>query len=117
MSWRKWFSWLLEPRASEEDFFEPIDPEDVVCMPIEDRLDLHAFQPREVGPLLEDYLEAACEKGFQEVVVVHGKGTGVLARRVQAILARHPLVVSFRQAEASQGGWGATVAILRCSPR
>lgn len=86
---------------------------DVVVLPIEDRLDLHTFQPREVKELLNDYLEAAREVGFREVVIIHGKGQGILRQRVCAILERHPLVESFRQADASSSGWGATVAVLR----
>ena len=89
------------------------DEEDATVLPIEDSLDLHAFQPREVKELLEDYLEAACEKGFREVLIIHGKGEGVLRQRVQAILKKHPRVLSLRQADASGGGWGATVAVLK----
>ena len=89
------------------------DEEDAIVLPIEDSLDLHAFQPREVKELLEDYLEAACEKGFREVLIIHGKGEGVLRQRVQAILKKHPRVLSLRQADASGGGWGATVAVLK----
>ena len=36
-----------------------------VRVPIEDALDLHAFQPREVRGVVEAYLEAACEAGFR----------------------------------------------------
>ena len=82
-------------------------------MPIEDTLDLHPFQPREVKELLDDYLVAAHEKGFREVRIIHGKGSGVLRERVLAILKKHPLVVALRQADASGGGWGATVAVLK----
>ena len=89
------------------------DEEDATVLPIEDSLDLHAFQPREVKELLEDYLEAACEKGFREVLIIHGKGEGVLRQRVQAILKKHPRVLSLRQADASGGGRGATVAVLK----
>ena len=88
--------------------------EEIVVMPIEDSLDLHTFVPREVKNLLDDYLEAACEKGFEEVRIIHGKGTGVLRERVQAILRKHPLVASFQQADEPRGGWGATIAVLRC---
>jgi len=82
-------------------------------VPIEDSLDLHTFRPGEVRELLDDYLELASEKGFSEVRIIHGKGTGQLKRRVQSILAGHPLVASMRQAEGSRGGWGATVVILK----
>jgi DNA-nicking Smr family endonuclease len=88
------------------------DPQSPLVLPIEDSLDLHTFQPREVKELLNDYLEAACEKGFREVVIIHGKGAGVLRQRVHALLERHPLVASLRQADADGGGWGATVAVL-----
>jgi dsDNA-specific endonuclease/ATPase MutS2 len=90
----------------------PDEFENAVVLPIEDSLDLHAFQPREVKELLDDYLEAACEKGFREVLIIHGKGQGVLRERVHAILKKHPRVLSLRQADASGGGWGATVAVL-----
>jgi len=89
------------------------DQEDAMVLPIEDSLDLHTFQPREVKELLDDYLEAACEKGFREVLIIHGKGQGVLRRRVQTILKKHPRVLSLHQADASGGGWGATVAVLK----
>ncbi|NLI83542.1 MAG: Smr/MutS family protein [Deltaproteobacteria bacterium] len=82
-------------------------------MPVEDSLDLHTFQPREIRDLLDDYLEVACQRGFREVRIIHGKGTGTLRQRVHAILARHPLVVSFQQADSTGGGWGATIVFLK----
>lgn len=81
----------------------------LVVMPIEDSLDLHTFQPKEVKALLNDYLEAAREKGFREVRVIHGKGSGVLRKTVHSILSKHPLVASFRPADPASGGWGATM--------
>jgi DNA-nicking Smr family endonuclease len=89
------------------------DSEEPVVLPIEDTLDLHPFQPREVKELLEDYLEAACAKGFREVRIIHGKGQGILRQRVHSILKRHPLVTSMHQSDATGGGWGATIVVLR----
>ncbi|MBP6842305.1 MAG: Smr/MutS family protein [Kofleriaceae bacterium] len=89
------------------------DPEDAVAVPITDELDLHHFQPREIGSLVPEYLEAAQAAGFARVRVVHGKGTGVLRERVHAILRRHPAVASFALADERRGGWGATVVELR----
>jgi DNA-nicking Smr family endonuclease len=88
------------------------DDEDAMVLPIEDSLDLHTFQPREVKELLDDYVEAAWEKGFREVLIIHGKGEGVLRQRVKAILRKHPRVRSQREADAASGGWGATIAVL-----
>ncbi|HKA89985.1 MAG TPA: Smr/MutS family protein [Haliangiales bacterium] len=88
------------------------DPDEPVELPIEDTLDLHTFHPRDVKALVEDYLGLAAERGFAEVRIIHGKGTGTLRRIVHGVLARHPAVASFRLA-GDGGGWGATVVTLR----
>jgi dsDNA-specific endonuclease/ATPase MutS2 len=90
--------------------------EEPVLVPIEDSIDLHTFRAKEVRDLLDDYLEAASSKGFKEVRIIHGKGTGTLRATVHAILTSHPLVESFRQADSLLGGWGATAAVLRRDP-
>ena len=95
---------------------EAASEEEVVVLPIEDSLDLHSFPPREIKDLLHDYLEEACRKQFAEVRIIHGKGTGTLRATVHAILQKHPLVVSFRQADGERGGWGATCVTLRSRP-
>jgi len=88
-------------------------PEDPVVLSLDGTLDLHAFAPSEVGSLLPEWLEASRAAGLRELRVVHGKGTGALRRSVEALLARHPLVASFRTAGEDGGGWGATLVTLR----
>lgn len=73
---------------------------------------MHGFQPRDVLDVVVDYLEAAIEKGFTEVRLIHGRGKGVQRARIQALLAQHQGVASFRDAPATRGGWGATVVSL-----
>jgi DNA-nicking Smr family endonuclease len=84
-----------------------------VPLPLDGTLDLHAFRPEEVGELVPEWLEACRAAGLRDLRVVHGKGTGALKRTVEAILARHPLVASFRTAPEDGGGWGATLVTLR----
>ena len=91
---------------------EPEDGEPV-AVPIEDALDLHAFAPRDVASVVDEYLKAASERGFTEVRLVHGRGIGVQRAIVQGVLSRHPLVESFADASPERGGWGATVVRLR----
>ncbi len=86
---------------------------EVAVLEIEDVIDLHGFAPREILDVVESYLEAAAEKGFREVRLIHGKGTGFQRRRVHELLARHPLVERFAEAPPSRGGWGATLVWLR----
>ncbi|MEJ2201427.1 MAG: Smr/MutS family protein [Desulfuromonadaceae bacterium] len=90
-----------------------MDETDVIRVPIDGVLDLHTFQPREVGSLIPDYLEECRRMGILQVRIIHGKGQGILQRRVHAILKRLPWVSSFRLADAAGGGWGATLAQLK----
>jgi DNA-nicking Smr family endonuclease len=82
-----------------------------VKIPIEEAIDLHAFAPRDVAPVVEDYVTAAHEAGFREVRLIHGRGKGVQRGIVQQALERHPLVVEFW--DAPETHLGATIARLR----
>ena len=84
-----------------------------IPIPIEDAIDLHAFAPRDVASVVEEYLVAAHERGLRDVRVIHGRGIGVQRSIVRAVLSRHPLVLSFADAPPDHGGWGATVVRLR----
>lgn len=86
---------------------EPIE------IPIEDSLDLHTFAPADVAAVVADYLEQARARGFTEVRLIHGRGTGTQRAIVRAVLARHPLVAGFADAPPERGGWGATIVHLR----
>jgi DNA-nicking Smr family endonuclease len=80
-------------------------------VPIEDALDLHAFAPRDIPSVVEEYVRAAREAGLREVRLIHGRGKGVQRGIVQAALEKHPLVERFDDAPGSH--LGATVAVLR----
>ena len=79
-------------------------------IPIEGTLDLHAFQPRDIPSVVEEYVRAAHEAGLREVRLIHGRGKGIQRGIVQSVLEKHPLVVTFDDAPESH--LGATVAIL-----
>jgi DNA-nicking Smr family endonuclease len=91
-----------------------VSPDDEpVRIPIEDSLDLHAFAPRDVRSVVEEYLEAAHARGFREVRLIHGRGIGVQRASVQSLLGHHPLVAGFADAPPERGGRGATLVRLR----
>lgn len=79
-------------------------------LPIEPEIDLHAFHPRDVKSVVEEYVNAAHAAGLREVRLIHGRGTGVQRGIVQAALEAHPLVEWF--ADAPESHLGATVAGL-----
>ena len=80
-------------------------------IPIEDRLDLHAFAPRDIKSVVAEYVTAAHEAGFREVRLIHGRGKGVQRGIVQQALEQHPLVEEFW--DATETHLGATIARLR----
>ena len=61
---------------------------------------------------LDRYLNDAFMAGLYQVRIVHGKGTGTLRQAVQRVLARHPLVKSFRLGVYGEGEAGVTVVKL-----
>lgn len=79
--------------------------------PIDGVLDLHVFEPGDIGELVPDYLELCREKGILRVRIIHGKGTGTLRRSVHAILDRLSIVRRYEQA-TDQSSWGATITFL-----
>jgi len=83
-----------------------------VKIPITDVIDLHTFRPNEIHHLLFDYLDECIIKGIFFVRIIHGKGKGILKKRVCGILEKHPQVKSFKEAPIEFGGWGATIVEL-----
>jgi DNA-nicking Smr family endonuclease len=81
-------------------------------IPIEDSIDLHTFQPREIQIVVEEYLYQAVERGFREVRIIHGRGIGVQREIVRSILEKHPAVISFRDAPDR----GSTYVLLMAKP-
>lgn len=90
--------------------------DDVPIVEIEDAIDLHGFQPRDIPSVVQSYLEAAWAKGFTEVRLIHGRGKGVQRARVQQLLRSSPYVADFADAPPTRGGWGATLVWLRGEP-
>jgi DNA-nicking Smr family endonuclease len=99
-----------EPSESSDSPFG-----EAVAVPIEDFIDLHAFQPKDIPSVVEEYLAECIKADLREVRIIHGKGAGVQKKIVRSILEKHPAVLSFRDAAPEAGGWGATFVLLNIS--
>ena len=82
-------------------------------IPISDIFDLHSVPPRDIEGVVEAYLEEAERLGLKALRIIHGRGIGVQRETVRSVLARTPAVLSYRDAPAESGGWGATLVTLR----
>lgn len=88
---------------TESPFSEPFEIE------ITDTLDLHAFSPKDVKSVVEEYLTEARKKNFVSVRIIHGKGVGVQREIVRKVLANTEFVRSYKNAPEFSGSWGATI--------
>ena len=87
-----------------------------VSIPIDGVLDLHTFRPSDLPDLLEDYIAACLERGLFSLRIIHGKGSGILRKRVRSLLGQDPRVAAFQDAPPHAGGWGATLVELHRGP-
>ena len=62
---------------------------------------------------IDDYLPKARAKGYKEVRIVHGKGTGALRSVVQEYLKKSKIVDSFRLGGFGEGDTGATIVTFK----
>ena len=75
-------------------------------------LDLRGARVDEALEALDRYLDDASLASLDQVLIIHGLGTGALRDAVRAQAVNHPLVKSFRAGERGEGGDGATIVKL-----
>ena len=73
-------------------------------------LDLHHFASEDTEFLVKALLDESAEKGITRVRIAHGKGRSAKKRRIRAVLADDPRVISFTDDGTN---WGATIAYLK----
>jgi len=86
---------------------------DAVNIELQDSIDLHHFQAKEIASVVEEYLAQCRQADLLEVRLIHGKGVGVQRNIIRSLLTKHPAVLSFQDAPAEAGSWGATIVTLR----
>jgi DNA-nicking Smr family endonuclease len=85
-------------------------------VPIDRRLDLHGHTAARAQLKLQSFIEDAAYSGCRCVLVITGKGAGVLQSHVPDWLKRSPLsglVLALAEARQTDGGSGAFYVLLR----
>lgn len=60
------------------------------------KIDLHGFDQEYASICVKDFIEDNYKIGKKELVIVHGRGTGILKKRIHTDLKRNKKVESFR---------------------
>ncbi len=81
-------------------------------MAVNAELRIRRLKVDEALHLIDPYLNAAFMADLSTVRIVHGKGTGTLRKVVHGVLAKHPLVKSFRLGDYNEGSHGVTIVEL-----
>ena len=82
-------------------------------VPVDGVIDLHTYNPKQVAPVVREYIEACRAKGVTELRIIHGKGIGNLRRTVHALLDKHEAVQGYQLGGHRGGSWGATIVTLK----
>lgn len=85
-------------------------------LPIDGRLDLHGLAPEAAREKLVEFLRTMRARNERCVLVIHGKGTGVLRGEIAAWLSQGKAkesVLAFATARQDDGGEGAVYVALR----
>ena len=85
-------------------------------VPVDRRLDLHGLSAARAESLLTKFIETAANDGARCVLVITGKGAGILRGYVPEWLKRPPLsglVLALAEARPIDGGDGALYVLLR----
>ena len=67
----------------------------------------------EAMPIVSKYLDQAMRAGYNSVMVIHGRGEGILRREVHNLCRTLDYVQDFRLGGPSEGGYGVTIITFK----
>jgi len=76
-------------------------------------IDLRGMTFDEAQPVLDKYLDDVYSARFDNVTIIHGKGTGALKTKIQNHLKNHHRVKSFRLGYWNEGSYGVTIVEIK----
>lgn len=76
---------------------------------VDGEIDLHGMSAEDAVLALHRFIDQQQRRGKKTLLVVHGKGAGILKNAIWAAVEAHPLVSDFQVAGGKLGGQGAIV--------
>jgi hypothetical protein len=103
---------------------QPITPQKPTQLGKRKEVDLHAdklgIQKMSQEQILleqlrvyENELDKAIFEGYDEIIFIHGVGSGTLKTEIQKRLSRHPHIAFYQDAQKEKFGYGATLAKIK----
>ena len=80
---------------------------------VKNEIDIRGQMIDEAIMELDMYLDSALMSGYNDVYIIHGKGTGKLRKGIQEYLRKSRYVKNFRDGGHNEGGLGVTVATMK----
>ena len=91
----------------------PIDTPGTERLPIQASVDLHGQTLEEACRSVDRFLKASAGQGLRKVLIIHGKGAGILRLGISRFLEGHPLAGKRQPAPRDAGGTGALIVLIR----
>jgi DNA mismatch repair protein MutS2 len=76
-------------------------------------IDVRGMDAIDALSAIDQYLDQAAVAGYDSVMIIHGKGEGILRKETAAFLKTHPHVKNHRIGGYNEGGSGATIVEIQ----
>ncbi len=86
---------------------------DAVSPPVGPELDVRGMDSYAAVEAVDRYLDEAKAAGWEEVRIIHGKGTGILRQKINQFLSKDRRVISKRLGRWGEGDTGVTIVRLK----
>ncbi|MDR1832612.1 MAG: endonuclease MutS2 [Fusobacteriaceae bacterium] len=104
---------LSDIKALKEEKKKKFIPMARIQTRVRNEIDVRGKMVDEAVYEIENYLDRAVMNSYNEVYIIHGKGTGALREGILKYLKACPYVSEFRIGNQNEGGLGCTVATLK----
>jgi DNA mismatch repair protein MutS2 len=80
---------------------------------VKNEIDVRGKHFEEAWDACDEYLEMALSTGWEEIAIIHGKGSGILSQRINQQLKHDKRVLRKRFGKHGEGDTGVTIVTLR----